>query len=102
MEFDVLMRHGEVLDGTGGEPRRADIGISGERIAQIGDLAHASARVEVEAQGLAVAPGFIDTHPTPTSPGPWAPTSGTWRLRRSGRALRPRSAETAGSVRFRT
>jgi N-acyl-D-amino-acid deacylase len=62
MEFDVLIRHGDVFDGTGAPPRRADVGISADRVAEIGDLAAASGKVEVEATGLAIAPGFIDTH----------------------------------------
>jgi N-acyl-D-amino-acid deacylase len=58
--FDVIIRGGTVYDGTGGEGRRADVGIRGDRIAAIGDLSGAQAGTQVDAQGLAVAPGFIN------------------------------------------
>ncbi len=59
--FDLLIRGGAVVDGTGGEPKPADIGIVGERIAAIGDLASGQGE-ELDATGLLVAPGFIDIH----------------------------------------
>lgn len=59
-EFDVLVRGGLVHDGSGGEPYVADIGIIGDSIAAIGDLARARARDVIDAGGLAVAPGFIN------------------------------------------
>jgi N-acyl-D-amino-acid deacylase len=58
--FDVLIRGGTVYDGTGKPPRRADVALRGDRIAAVGDLDKAMARVVVEAKGLAVAPGFIN------------------------------------------
>jgi N-acyl-D-amino-acid deacylase len=58
--FDVVIRGGTVYDGTGGEPRRTDVGIRADRVAAVGDLARASARSVVDARGLAVAPGFIN------------------------------------------
>jgi N-acyl-D-amino-acid deacylase len=58
--FDVIIRGGTVYDGTGGRPRRADVGIRGDRIAAVGDLSRASAPNVVDARGLAVAPGFIN------------------------------------------
>jgi N-acyl-D-amino-acid deacylase len=58
--FDVLIKNGTIYDGAGGEPRRADLGIKGDQIAAIGDLATATAKTVVDAQGLAVAPGFIN------------------------------------------
>ncbi len=58
--YDVIIRNGTVYDGTGGPPRRADVGILGDRVAAIGSLAHAKAKTEVDAHGLAVAPGFIN------------------------------------------
>jgi N-acyl-D-amino-acid deacylase len=60
--FDVLVRGGTVVDGTGAPGRRADVGIRQGRIAAVGDLATASAATVVEAAGLVVAPGFIDVH----------------------------------------
>jgi N-acyl-D-amino-acid deacylase len=62
MEFDVLIKGGLVYDGAGGPPRSEDIGLRGDRIEAVGRLAGASAAAELDATGLAVAPGFIDTH----------------------------------------
>lgn len=59
-DFDVLIKDGTVYDGTGGEPRRADVGIKGDRITSIGDLSAKRAGTIVDAKGLAVAPGFIN------------------------------------------
>jgi len=58
--FDVLVRGGTVYDGEGGAPRKADVGIVGDRITAVGPLAKAEARTVVDATGLAVAPGFIN------------------------------------------
>lgn len=58
--FDVVIRGGTVYDGTGSPGRRADVGIRGDRIAAVGDLADARAATLVNAAGLAVAPGFIN------------------------------------------
>jgi N-acyl-D-amino-acid deacylase len=58
--FDVLIRGGTVYDGTGSAPRRADVGIRGDRIAALGDLSGATAKTIINAPGLAVAPGFIN------------------------------------------
>lgn len=55
------MRGGTILDGGGGEPFRADVVVSGARIAEIGDVPPTEAR-ELDATGLLVAPGFIDVH----------------------------------------
>ncbi len=62
MTFDLLIRGGTLADGTGAEPFVADVGISGDRIHAIGDLAAADARDVIDAAGLIVAPGFIDVH----------------------------------------
>jgi N-acyl-D-amino-acid deacylase len=59
---DVLIRNGMVLDGTGSPWFRADVALRGDRIAAVGDLSHARGLVEIDATGLMVAPGFIDTH----------------------------------------
>ena len=59
-EFDVLITGGTVVDGSGAPARRADIGVRGERIEAIGDLAGRIAARTVDATGLVVAPGFID------------------------------------------
>lgn len=59
--FDYIIRGGTVLDGTGGDPRQADVGIVSERIAAIGDLDSGQGE-ELDATGMFVAPGFIDIH----------------------------------------
>lgn len=61
-QYDLLIRGGDVIDGTGSEPRRADVAITGGRIVQIGDLSRASAAKTIDATGKVVTPGFIDMH----------------------------------------
>ncbi len=58
--FDVIIRGGDVYDGLGGAPVKADVALHGERIAKIGDLSSATAGKDVDATGLAVSPGFIN------------------------------------------
>jgi N-acyl-D-aspartate/D-glutamate deacylase len=58
--YDVLIRHGMLYDGSGNPPQIGDIGINGQSIAMIGDLRSASGKLEIEATGLAVAPGFVN------------------------------------------
>jgi N-acyl-D-amino-acid deacylase len=58
--FDVVLRNGLVYDGSGAAPRRVDIGVRGDRVAAVGDLAAATATRSVDATGMAVAPGFIN------------------------------------------
>jgi N-acyl-D-aspartate/D-glutamate deacylase len=59
-EFDVIIRSGTVYDGSGGEGRQADVALRGDRIAGVGDFKNATAKVVIDARGLAVAPGFIN------------------------------------------
>ena len=59
---DLLIRGGEVIDGSGTTRYRADVAISGDRIAAVGDLATTAADVTIDAAGRIVAPGFIDAH----------------------------------------
>jgi len=58
----ILIRGGHVLDGTGAEPRKADVLIAGERIEQVAPNLTAAADRVLDASGFVVAPGFIDTH----------------------------------------
>ena len=60
--YDIIIRGGTVLDGTGGPARRADVAIAGDRIAQVGRLGTARARQSFDATGLYVTPGFISVH----------------------------------------
>ncbi|HEY7699964.1 MAG TPA: D-alanyl-D-alanine carboxypeptidase/D-alanyl-D-alanine-endopeptidase, partial [Vicinamibacteria bacterium] len=59
-DFDVLIRNGRVVDGTGNPWYRADVGIKGDRILEIGDLRGRKAAKEIDATGRVVSPGFID------------------------------------------
>ena len=61
-ELDLVIEGGMVFDGSGKAPFAADVGITGKQIAAIGNLKDTKARVRINAQGLAVAPGFIDSH----------------------------------------
>jgi N-acyl-D-amino-acid deacylase len=62
MTFSILIRNGTIYDGSGAAGFLADVGIQDGRIAAIGSLSEAEAETVIEAQGLAVAPGFIDMH----------------------------------------
>src|SRR5579864_6531095 len=59
-EFDVVIRNGHIIDGTGSPWYADDIGIRDGRIAAIGNLSHAHAKQVIDAAGRVVAPGFID------------------------------------------
>jgi len=60
--FDILIRNGTVIDGTGSPRRNADVGLSQDRITAIGDLSSAEATTIIDATGKTVVPGFIDVH----------------------------------------
>jgi N-acyl-D-aspartate/D-glutamate deacylase len=60
-EFDVVIRGGTVIDGTGAPARRADVAVSGGRIVAV-DGGKLKGRNELDASGQVVAPGFIDIH----------------------------------------
>jgi N-acyl-D-amino-acid deacylase len=66
MKYDIVIRSGTVVDGTGAPPRRADVGIVGDRIGEIVDLddggLDAPSRREIDADGRVVTPGFVDIH----------------------------------------
>ena len=59
-QFDVIIKGGTVYNGSGRAPVKADVGIRGDRIAAVGNLNRATAPTIIEANGLAVAPGFIN------------------------------------------
>ncbi len=59
--FDVVIRGGNVVDGTGSAPTEADVGIIGNRIAAVGRIAGSGAE-EIDAKGKLVTPGFVDIH----------------------------------------
>ena len=59
--FDILIRNGKILDGTGNPWYSGDLGIRGDRIVAIGKLTNATAKRTIDATGKIVSPGFIDT-----------------------------------------
>ena len=61
-DFDVLIRGGRIVDGTGNPSFVGDLGIRDGKVAAMGRLADKSAKQTIEAAGLIVAPGFIDIH----------------------------------------
>lgn len=62
MSYDLLIKGGTLVDGTGGQPFSADVAVTGGVVAEIGSLAGASARQVVDADGALVIPGFVDIH----------------------------------------
>ena len=71
--YDVIIRNGRVIDGTGNPWFLADVALDGDRIAAVGDLGAATAGREIDATGLYVTPGFIDAH---SHAGPGLATAG--------------------------
>jgi len=67
--YDVILRHGTIVDGSGLPRYRADVGIADGSIARIGDLSGAHAGSELDADGLIVSPGFINIHSHATPEG---------------------------------
>ena len=58
--LDLVLEHGDVVDGTGAPRMRADVGVRGERIVAVGDLTSAPARRRIDVSGRVVTPGFVD------------------------------------------
>src|SRR5919204_4388046 len=61
MSYDLVIRNGTVVDGTGARRYRADVAIAGGKVAEIGKVSE-GARRTIDADGLVVAPGFVDLH----------------------------------------
>jgi N-acyl-D-amino-acid deacylase len=59
-KYDVLVKNGQIFDGSGSPSFVGDIGINADTIARIGNLINAGGKIEIDATGLAVAPGFIN------------------------------------------
>ncbi|PIU08927.1 MAG: hypothetical protein COZ85_00015 [Candidatus Moranbacteria bacterium CG_4_8_14_3_um_filter_34_16] len=58
--FDIIIRKGTIIDGTGEEMFKGDVGIEGDKIIEIGDLSDEKGEKEIDANGLLVCPGFVD------------------------------------------
>ena len=61
MSYDLVIRNGNIVDGLGNNPRLADLAVDGDQIAEIGDISEKGKR-EIDANGNAVTPGFVDLH----------------------------------------
>ena len=72
---DLVIRGGMVVDGTGAEPRRADVAVDGDKITAVGDIA-AKGRREIDASGLIVTPGWVDIHTHYDGQATWDPLMG--------------------------
>jgi dihydroorotase/N-acyl-D-amino-acid deacylase len=59
-QYDLLIRNGTIVDGSGAPGFKADLAVKGDRVVRIGDLSGATATRVIDAAGLVVAPGFID------------------------------------------
>ena len=79
VDFDLVVRGGTVVDGSGGEPFEADVAVSKGRIAAVGKIA-GRGREEIDAKGKIVTPGFVDVHTHYDGQATWenrlAPSSG--------------------------
>lgn len=60
MDFDVIIRNGWIIDGSGSKRYHGDIGIKKERILSIGDLSKYTSNNDINAEGLIISPGFIN------------------------------------------
>ena len=58
--YDLILRGGTIYDGSGDAPYVGDVALNGDTIAALGDLGNATATAEIDVQGLAVAPGFVN------------------------------------------
>ncbi|HBX76539.1 MAG TPA: amidohydrolase [Acidimicrobiaceae bacterium] len=74
MAFDLVIRDGMLVDGTGSPARRADIGISGDRVVEIGSIPQTNGARVINADGRIVTPGFVDIHSHLDAQVGWDPT----------------------------
>ena len=92
-DYDLLIRNGRIVDGTGNPSYHADLALTGNRVAALGKLTGKTAKRTIDASGLVVAPGFIDIHnhssatATPKASSARASEREAARLRYSGIAI---------------
>ena len=60
VSYDLILRGGNIYDGSGGDPFIGDVAIDGDTIVALGDIGDATATIEIDVEGLAVAPGFVN------------------------------------------
>ena len=60
--FDIIFENGNIVDGSGGVPYQADVGLKDKTIAAIGDLKQSEAATRLNIEGKTICPGFIDVH----------------------------------------
>jgi N-acyl-D-aspartate/D-glutamate deacylase len=72
--YDLIIRGGMIVDGSGAPARPGSVAISGGRIAAVGDLGDATAKREIDAAGKVIAPGFVDVHTHYDAQVFWDPT----------------------------
>lgn len=58
--YDVIIRNGAIYDGSGNPPYKGDVAVQGDKIVAVGNVGDSRGRAEIDATGLAVAPGFIN------------------------------------------
>nr|MDJ0907479.1 hypothetical protein [Woeseiaceae bacterium] len=58
--YDVILRNGTIYDGSGEPAYVGDVAFAGDRIAALGDIGNATATLDIDVEGLAVAPGFVN------------------------------------------
>jgi N-acyl-D-amino-acid deacylase len=71
-DYDLIIRNGDIFDGTGAPPVRGNVAVRGDRIEAVGDVSGSAAR-EIDADGRAVSPGFIDVHAHDDAAVVWQP-----------------------------
>lgn len=79
-QADLVIRGGEVVDGTGAPARTADVAIEGDKIVAVDESFDGTGRREIDAEGRIVTPGFVDIHTHLDAQLAWdpMPTSSCW------------------------